>query len=52
MVASYSEGKTACRPDRYSCGLEAKFMQMKDTNYAHAQVRKNDWIANGKIKTH
>lgn len=41
-----------CKPDRYSSGSEAKFMQMKDTNYAHACERKNDWIANGKIKTY
>lgn len=42
----------AREPDRYSCGSEAKLMQMKDTNYAHTYVRKNDWVANGKIKTH
>lgn len=42
----------ACKTDRYSCGSEAKFMQMKDTNYAHAYARKNDLVANEKIKTH
>lgn len=44
--------KVCCAWKQYSYDSEAKIMQMKNTNYAHIHMRKNDWVANEKIKTH